>query len=383
MVLAHLVLRANQVVSTDQLINLVWGEDPPEAARNSLQSYVSHLRTTLGSDVLKGRSGGYLLHVDPTEVDALRFEVLVTEARGMQSSDPERAVELFREALSLWRGPVLSDLADEASLVGDLTRLEELRLSALEDRFAAELAAGRAAEAVPELEVAATAYPLRERLWAHLMLALYRSGRQADALASFTRARRVLSEDLGIDPSPELLKLHERILRQDRSLEVAGRALRGYRPLERVGEGAFAVVWRGIQPQVDREVAVKAIHAHLANDPEFIRRLEAEAQVVARLEHPRIVPLYEYWREPDGAYLVMRYFRGGSLSRALAAGPLEPARVLRVVDQIAEALDAAHRQGVRRKAGHPPKRSMESEISNGVSETCIMTCARSACRSTA
>src|SRR6266571_6370838 len=134
--------------------------------------------------------------------------------------------------------------------------------------------------------------------------------RQAEALDAFRRARDLLSEDLGIDPSPELQRLHEQVLRQDPTLELKGEPLRGYRLLERVGEGAFGVLHRASQPQLGREVAVKVIHPRYANDPEFIRRFESEAQVVARLEHPRIVPLYDYWRDPDGAYLVTRFLRG-------------------------------------------------------------------------
>ena len=178
------------------------------------------------------------------------------------------------------------------------------------------------------------------------MLALYRSDRQAEALAAFERARTVLAEELGIDPSRDLQLLHERILRQDPELDLKGEPLRGYRLLEQIGEGAFGVVYRATQPQIGREVAIKAVAPELANHPDFVRRFEREAQIVAKLEHPHIVPLYDYWREPDAAYLVMRFLRGGSVEDLLRSGPLDPERASSILDQVAAALSAAHRQGI-------------------------------------
>jgi DNA-binding SARP family transcriptional activator len=345
-VLAHLTLRANQLVSAERLIDEVWGDDPPEAAKSSLQSYVSHLRDALGSDRLEGRSGGYVLHAAPEEIDAFRFDTLLEEAKRAAATDPAAAVGAYEEALALWRGGAFEDLGSEPSLRAEVARLEELRMAAIEQRVAGELALGRHAEVVPELETLIGRHPLRERLWGHLMLALYRSGRQGDALAAYQRAREILSEELGIDPSTELQRLQEQILRQDAGLELGAVPLRGYRLLDQVGEGAYGAVHRSFQPEVGREVAIKTIRPRLANHPEFIRRFTTEAQLVARLEHPHIVPLYDYWREPDGAYLVMRYLRGGSLRQALAHGPLEADRAVTLVDQISLALGAAHRQGV-------------------------------------
>jgi serine/threonine protein kinase/ABC-type glycerol-3-phosphate transport system substrate-binding protein len=344
-VLAHLVVRANHVVPAETLIDQVWGDEPPVAARNSLQSYVSHLRKALGPDRLEGRAPGYVLHLAPEELDASRFETLLAEAGGT-GGDTDRAAAILREALALWRGPAFADLAGEPALDGEITRLDELRLRAVEMRVEADLAAGRHGAVVAELEVLTRQHPLRERLWGSLMLALYRSGRQADGLATYGRARETLAEELGVDPSPELRNLHERILRQDPDLEIKGEPLRGYRLLERVGEGTFGVVYRAIQVHVGREVAVKAIHPELANQPDFVRRFEREAQLVARLEQPHVVPLYDYWREPGAAYLVMRYLRGGTLEDLLAEGRLPVERVADVLDQLASALATAHRQGV-------------------------------------
>ena len=344
-VLAHLVLGANKVVSAEHLIDALWGEELPEDPKSTLQVYVSRLRSALGADAVEAQAPGYVLRAARDEVDALRFEDLLSAARG-NGSDPRATDEILTEALELWRGPALADLSGEPSLTGEIARLEELRLQVLEEMIDARLELGRHVQVVAELESLTRTHPLRERLWRGLMLALYRADRQAEALAAFERARSVLVEELGIDPSRDLQLLHERILRQDPELELKGEPLRGYRLLEQMGEGAFGVVYRATQPQIGREVAIKAVPPELANHPDFVRRFEREAQIVARLEHPHIVPLYDYWREPDAAYLVMRLLRGGSVEDLLQSGPLEPERASSILDQVASALSAAHRQGI-------------------------------------
>jgi serine/threonine protein kinase/DNA-binding SARP family transcriptional activator/ABC-type glycerol-3-phosphate transport system substrate-binding protein len=344
-VLAHLLVRVNELVPADTLIDQVWGDEPPEAARGTLHSYISHLRKALGADRIEGRTPGYVLHAADDELDAARFEQLLHEAR-LANGSPARAGAILREALDLWTGPAFADLATEASLAAEIARLSELRVQALEERIAADIAQGRHGEVIGELEALTRDLPLRERLWELLMLALYRSRRPADALAAFERARDGLAHELGVDPSSDLRGLHERILREDLDLDLEGEPLRGYRLLDQVGEGAFGVVYRAIQPQVGREVAIKAVHPELANHPDFVRRFDHEAQIVARLEHPHVVPLYDYWREPNAAYLVMRFLRGGSVEDLLETGPLDPTRVVSITEQIASALGAAHRQGV-------------------------------------
>jgi WD40 repeat protein/DNA-binding SARP family transcriptional activator len=345
LVLAHLLIRADRVVSVESLIEDIWGEEPPEAARSALQAYVSRLRKVLGPERLEGRPPGYILNTRPGEVDAVRFERLVRDGRDRLGADPKGSADLLERGIVLFRGSPFADLAEWLSLQPEIARLEQLHLEALEDRTEATLALGRPADTAL-LERLVAQHPLRERFWGQLMIALYRSGRQGDALEAYRRARERLAEDLGIDPSPDLQKLHDRILRQDPDLVPAGEALRGYRLLEKVGEGPFGVVHRAVQPQLEREVAVKAIHPRYADDPAFIRRFEAEAQVIAGLDHPRIVPLHDYWRDPSGAYLVMRYLRGGNLRERLSKGPLEPAAIARIVDEVADALDAAHSNGV-------------------------------------
>ena len=343
LVLAHLLLSANRVLTMDELIERVWDEEPPRAARNTIQSYISHLRAALGPDRVEGRTPGYVVHAEPEELDVLRLEQLLRRARRLLPTDPREAATSIEEALALWSGSPLSDLSEAASLTGEIARLNELRVSALEDLFDARLAVGDHADVLPELERIVVEHPMRERLWAHLMLARYRSGRQAEALDAYRRAQDLLADELGIDPSPELQELQRRILQQDPALQLTGKPLRGYRLLERVGEGAFGVVWRALDPELGREVGVKQIHPKLSDDPSFIRRFEQEAQTIARLEHPHVVPLYDYWRDGSGAYLVMRWMRGGSLEDVLVGGKPDPEHATRIVEQLAGALSSAHR----------------------------------------
>jgi DNA-binding SARP family transcriptional activator/ABC-type branched-subunit amino acid transport system substrate-binding protein len=218
-VLAYLVLEANRVVPTTRLIDQIWGDEPPDAARQALFAYVSRLRKLLGPGRIQARPPGYVLWAERHEVDALRFTDLVDEAYHA-SADREAVAARLAEALELWRGATLSDLAGYDALRPAMARLEELRIAALEDRMQAEIDLGRHRGTVPQLEELTREHPLRERLWGQLILALYRSGRQADALAAFHRARRTLLEELGIDPSQPLAQLHQRVLRQDPDLAV-------------------------------------------------------------------------------------------------------------------------------------------------------------------
>ena len=215
-VLALLLLHANEVVSADRLIDELWGERVPKTAANALQYHVSQLRKALApSDAIVTREPGYLIRVGPNDFDLLRFERLAEEA---QHAPPEAAAELLREALALWRGPPLVDLAGDPFVQAEILRLQELRVVALERRIEADLALGRHSELVPELEALVRENPLRERLRAQLMRALYGSGRQADALAVYRETRTLLVDELGIEPSPALQELEKAILRQDPSL---------------------------------------------------------------------------------------------------------------------------------------------------------------------
>lgn len=216
--LAILLLHRNEVVSTDQLIEDVWAGRPPPNAKELVWVHVSRLRKALGPDALLSSPPGYVLRVGADEVDLARFEHLVAAAR---EAAPSIAAEKLREALALWRGPPLADVRYEQFAATAISRLEELRLAALEARIDADLALGRHADLVGELETLVAENPLQERLRAKLMLTLYRAGRQAEALAVYQEARRALVENLGLEPTPELQKLERAILAQDPSLEAA------------------------------------------------------------------------------------------------------------------------------------------------------------------
>jgi DNA-binding SARP family transcriptional activator len=214
--LALLLLHAGEVVSSDQMVEALWGEDPPRTAAGSIQNSISHLRKLLGAERLVTKSPGYVLRLEGDELDAERARALLDQAR---AGGPEEGAELLRKAQSLWRGPTLADFAYESFAQSAIAQLEELRLAIYEERIGKELELGRHAEVIGELEALVSEHPLRERLRGHLMLALYRSGRQADALHAYQEARRVLLDQIGIDPGPALQQLHGAMLRQEHSLD--------------------------------------------------------------------------------------------------------------------------------------------------------------------
>ena len=261
--LATLALRCGETVSTERLVADLWGENPPPSASGSLQNTVSALRKLVGRDVLVTQAPGYRLAVGRDSVDTHRFERLVNEAR---EAEPAAAARLLGEALALWRGPALADLAEEGFAKVEATRLDELRVAAQEERIDAELALGRHAALVGELEQLVTTHPLRERLRAQLMLALYRCGRQAEALEVYRAARLALADELGLDPSPELKELERRILRQDASLAItnsdgrpAGRRRSGAQVTVVAAEPALTIVGRQEElAEIDRRIAAAA-----------------------------------------------------------------------------------------------------------------------------
>ena len=222
-ILVALVVRAREVVSAGTLAELVWADAQPRNPVNALQLQVSYLRKRLGGgsagQPVVTRPGGYVLMVDDDDIDARRFEHLVRDAKRLASIDPLASADMLDTALGWWRGEAFADVLGEPFVIGEATRLEEMRLTALEERNEVLLTLGRHAELVGELTGLVNEHPLRERFQAQLVLALYRSGRQADALRAFARARGILVDELGIDPGPDLRRLEQQILTQDPELD--------------------------------------------------------------------------------------------------------------------------------------------------------------------
>ena len=216
-VLALLLVDAGRVVPAEYLAEVLWRSSPPAGAAKTLRSYVSRLRSLLGSDAALARQGGgYVITVQPGQLDAARFERLVGAAReALGRGEAVAAAARFGEALALWRGRALADVAEVEPLALEAARLEELRLVAVEGRLEADIERGLAGEVTGELESLVAKYPVRERLWRLLVLALYRAERQAEALGAYRRARAVLAEELGIEPGEELRQLEEAVLRQE------------------------------------------------------------------------------------------------------------------------------------------------------------------------
>jgi DNA-binding SARP family transcriptional activator len=269
--LVLLLTSANQVVSADRLVDELWGATPPREAGNALQYHVSQLRKALAPAApVATRGPGYVINVGPEELDLLRFERLVADAQDLPSPG---AARVLREALGLWRGPPLADLAGEAFAEPEIRRLDELRLVALERRIAADLELGSRGELVAELEALTLEHPYREALRAQLMLALYGAGRQVEALDVYRENRRLLVDELGIDPGPAIQLLEQRILRQDPTLDAPAAAV----PSSGPPRGSIAV---------------------LAGDDDRLHPLLAIAEPLAR-EPPRELLVARLLRDPD------------------------------------------------------------------------------------
>ena len=230
--LALLLVHANETLSTSRLIDELWGDDPPATAAKTVQVHISQLRKALnGSGLIVTRGHGYQFELPPEQLDAYRFERLLAEGSGeLGAGKPQVAIALLEQALALWRGPPLADVAGEPFADGEIARLEDLRAAALEQLIEAKLELGRHAEVVPRLEALIREHPYRERLRAHLMLALYRSERQADALQAYQDARNTLVGDLGIEPGERLRELEHAILTQDPALAIPAAQTRDLPP---------------------------------------------------------------------------------------------------------------------------------------------------------
>ena len=298
--LALLLLNANRVVSTDTLLDVLWDESPPRTAATSLQNMVSSLRKALGREHVVTRPPGYAVDVDPLQVDVGRLDRLVARAK---DASPEERSRLVREALALWRGEPLAEFAYDGFAQADITRLDELRCALLEARIDADLEFGQHEALVGELEALAGRYPLRERLRGQLMLALYRSGRQVEALNAYRDARTTLVDELGIEPGPALQRLHAAILRQEAGLEPSRgdaaaddhladvvRALDAGRLVFVLGTGANAASDQSVHPPGDETLAAR-LATCFDCPPEHCGDLARVAQYVAMTAG--VGPLYD------------------------------------------------------------------------------------------
>jgi DNA-binding SARP family transcriptional activator len=336
--LAVLLVHANEVVSADRLVESVWGEHPPATAAKTLQVHVSRLRKALGREGrLESRAGGYVLELAAGELDLDRFRELSAEAVGaLERNEPRSACELLREALALWRGPPLADFAYDSFAQAEIGRLEELRLEALERRIEADLALGRQRALIGELEALVREHPLRERLRGHLMLALYRSGRQAEALEVYQAARTALVEELGIEPGRPLRELHQQILRQETALDLAVAA----EPALDQSRGAF--VGRGaelaeLEAGLEGAIAGRGRLFLLAGEPGIGKsRLAEELARRARGRGARVLvgrcweaggaPAYWPWVQSLRAYV--RESDPATLRAQLGAGAADLAQIV-------------------------------------------------------
>jgi DNA-binding SARP family transcriptional activator len=297
--LALLLLHAGEVVSTDRLIDALWGERPPRTATTSLQNFVSQLRKLLGPETLVTRTPGYSLRLEPAQLDA---EVFRRKVAAASAAGPEERVRLLDEALALWRGPALQDFTFDEFARTEIDRLEEQRLAALEERFGAQLELGCDAELIGDLASLVREHPRRERLRAHLMLALYRAGRQAEALEVYQGFRHALVEAQGTEPGPALKQLYVAILRQEPALEPAAppppapdhyeeivRAAFGGRLVTMLGSGAM--LRDGDGDHLPGDAAVAAHLAGVFGYPADGRDLPRVSQYVA-VTHG-VGPLYD------------------------------------------------------------------------------------------
>jgi DNA-binding SARP family transcriptional activator/pimeloyl-ACP methyl ester carboxylesterase len=332
--LAVLAVHAGLVVSADVLVDALWGSSPPRTARHTLQVHASSLRRRLGSwpSPLEARSSGYVLRLGPGQLDTEQFESLAAAGRAELASDQAvRAVELLEAALSVWRGPALADVSMDRVAETEVARLEESRRTTQEDRVDAELAAGRSEHAAGMAEAMAAAEPFRERRWGQLMLALYRCGRQAQALRAFIDVRDLLRDELGVEPGPALQDLQRKVLAQDPALDVASGSTSPARPdggtpvtrFTSVGSCAIAYQVLGDGP------------TDLVFIPGFTGHLEL------RWEDPNLSRLYR--RLASGRRLVLLDKRGTGMSDR--AGGFPP-----LADHVGDVLAVMDAVGSRRAA---------------------------------
>jgi WD40 repeat protein/serine/threonine protein kinase len=370
---AELSVRDSRVHKREELMTLLWPGLPERSARHNLRQVIYYLRKAIpelprkpgasaaewGDTVQLLLSNRQTISLHPAadiEVDISKFEALINATQMHEHIDLftcRHCLNDLEQAAILYRDDFLADFyLDDSDEYEDWAqaRREFYRRKILDALETLTTIHGRQkafAEARTYAERQLEIDNLRESAHRQLMEIMALSGQRSEAMVLYENFRRLLAEELGMEPSARTTDIYQKIMAGDLAFDVPlAQGVRGYRLKEEIGEGAYGSIHLAVQPAIGREVAVKVIRRKYANDAEFIRRFEAEAQTIARLEHPHIVPLYDYWRDPDGAYIVMRYIRGGNLLNSLEAGPWEPEPAIKLMDQISGALNAAHRQGV-------------------------------------
>lgn len=347
----------------DLLLDFLWPGLPERSARSNLRQIIYYLRLLLPEPAGNGQPivivNRQEIQLNPqaeVTVDVGRFQALLNQSQAHNHLDLFLCADCRRhleQAVALYRGDFLADF-----YLDDSNEFEEwasdrrayFRRRALDGLSILTTMATRQQEYAQAQGFARQQLAidnLREGAYRQLMAALALNGRREEALAVYDTCRRLLLEELAMAPAARTTEYYEKIRSGDLRFDTtSSQGVRGYELQEQIGEGGYGVIHRALQPVIGREVAIKIIRQKYANNPDFIRRFEAEAQLVARLEHPYIVPLYDYWRDPQGAYLVMRYMRQGSLLTALQAGPWPPQRAAGLLEQVAGALAVAHQRGV-------------------------------------
>jgi serine/threonine protein kinase/predicted ATPase len=354
--LVYLVIEASRPHRREALAGLLWPDVSETAARANLRRVLSNVRQVIGD---RNSDAPFLLVTRQSIqfdverdfwLDVAEFQQAVTGEHGRSP-----AIHQLEQAVALYNGPFLAGFS-----LPDSAPFEEwLRLTgqALEQQVGATLrrlahyyeSQADYAAGIPYARRWLELDPYAEVAHRQMMRLLALSGQRSDALAQYDTCCQRLADELGIEPAAETQALADRIRSGELKPKTAvspRQTIRGYELRQLLGQGSYGSVYRAYQPVIGRDVAIKVILPQYANQPDFIRRFDVEAQLVARLEHPHIVPLYDYWREPDGAYLVMRWLRAGSLRDALQRGPWHATTATHLVDQIATALAVAHHQGV-------------------------------------
>ncbi|MDX1437899.1 MAG: protein kinase, partial [Anaerolineales bacterium] len=342
---------------------------PARSARHNLRQVIYYLRAAI-PELRSTEDGGETkvpllranrktIQLNPAgavSTDTARFESLINGALDHQHLDLlscEQCRKDLEQAVALYQGDFLADFyLDDSNEFEDWAQVlrEAYRrrvLDALEILTAVVMRKKNFAQARQLAEQQLEIDNLREGSYRQLMEALALSGRREEALAIYQSCRQLLVEELGMEPTHRTTAIYEQIVAGEMRFDIPQtQGVRGYELKEEIGEGSFGTIYRAVQPVINREVAIKVIRRRYANNPEFIRRFEEEARMIAHLEHPYVVPLYDYWRDPEGAYLVMRYLKGGSLLSLLKNGPLNPEPASKLIDQVAAALGAAHQEGI-------------------------------------